>query len=77
MAVCDMCGNDYDKAFEVVWRDRRHVFDSFECAVAKLAPVCGNCGVRIVGHGVETGGAVYCCAHCAGRAGAGGVRDRA
>jgi uncharacterized Zn finger protein len=31
MAVCEVCGNDYDKSFEVVTAGTRHVFDSFEC----------------------------------------------
>ncbi len=34
MPRCETCGNDYDKAFEVVQGDERHVFDSFECAIA-------------------------------------------
>lgn len=77
MPVCDVCGNDYDKSFEVVWEGERHIFDSFECAIAKLAPECANCGVRVVGHGVEQSGTVYCSAHCADNAGAEGLRDRA
>ena len=40
-------------------------------------PTCAHCGVRIVGHGVEEGGAVYCRAHCAKHPGATVVRDRA
>jgi hypothetical protein len=35
MAVCDVCGNDYDKAFEVRTPDGTHTFDSFECADRK------------------------------------------
>ena len=77
MAKCDVCGNDYDKSFEVTMRGKRQVFDSFECAIHALAPKCGHCGCRIIGHGVETGGAIYCCAHCAGEAGKTGVKDRA
>ncbi|WP_218142542.1 hypothetical protein [Tranquillimonas rosea] len=46
------------------------VFDSFECAIMKLAPTCRQCGVRVVGHGLEEGDDVYCCAHCAKKAGA-------
>ena len=38
MAVCEVCGNDYDKAFEVVAAGARHVFDSFECAIQRIAP---------------------------------------
>lgn len=65
MTRCDTCGNDYDKTFEVHFGGGRHVFDSFECAIHKLAPQCAHCGCRIVGHGVEEAGAMYCCAHCA------------
>jgi len=32
------------------WPD---TFDSFECAIHALAPTCENCGIRIVGHGLE------------------------
>ena len=33
MARCEVCGNDYDKSFEVVAAGARHTFDSFECAI--------------------------------------------
>ena len=33
MAACEVCGNDYDKSFEVVAAGVRHTFDSFECAI--------------------------------------------
>ena len=77
MARCEHCGNDYDKPLVIEHEGRSHTFDCFECAIHVLAPTCGSCGVRIVGHGVEAGGQIFCCAHCAGRAGAGGVVDRA
>ena len=77
MATCEVCGNDYDKAFQVVRGGEEHTFDSFECAIHALAPVCGHCGCRIVGHGVEANGAIYCCAHCAEEEGVSGVADRA
>jgi hypothetical protein len=77
MAVCEVCGNDYDKAFQVVAQGRSHTFDSFECAIHALAPACAHCGMRIIGHGVEQGGKIYCCAHCAQKEGATGVKDRA
>jgi hypothetical protein len=76
MARCETCGNDYDKAFEIVMAGTSHTFDSFECAIQALAPACGHCGCRLLGHGVEAHGAIYCCAHCAGRAGVQGVQDR-
>jgi hypothetical protein len=77
MAVCDVCGNDYDKAFQVTMQGRTQTFDSFECAIHACAPTCGHCGIRIIGHGVEQGGQIYCCAHCAQKEGATAVKDRA
>ena len=76
MARCEHCGNDYDKAFTIDMGGRVHTFDSFECAIHMLAPECGHCGCRIIGHGVESAGAFYCCAHCAKEAGIKGMRDR-
>ena len=77
MAKCEVCGNDYDKTFEVHMAGERHVFDSFECAIHALAPHCGHCGCRIVGHGLESGGSMYCCANCAQQEGVSGMKDRA
>jgi hypothetical protein len=77
MAICDVCGNDYDKPMQVTHGGRTMTFDSFECAIHALAPVCAHCGCRIIGHGVEAAGAIYCCAHCASRSGVEKLRDRA
>jgi hypothetical protein len=77
MATCDVCGNEYDKAFRITQGVRTMTFDSFECAIHAMAPTCAHCNCRIVGHGVETGGKIYCCAHCAKHESATGVRDRA
>ncbi len=77
MAKCDVCGNDYDKAFTVTLAGRTQTFDSFECAIHALAPTCAHCGCKVIGHGVEQDGTYYCCAHCAKRAGVKGVKDRA
>ncbi len=76
MPVCETCGNDYDKAFQVTMDGSAHTFDSFECAIQALAPTCDRCGVRIVGHGLEADGDFYCCKHCADQAGVGGLEDR-
>lgn len=76
MARCEHCGNDYDKAFTVSMRGEEHVFDSFECAIAALAPECENCGVRIIGHGLEAEGRFFCCHHCAEHVGVRGLADR-
>ena len=74
---CEVCGNDYDKSFTVVKDQQEHTFDSFECAIHALAPVCDHCGCRVVGHGVEKDGAIYCCVHCAKHDGVKGLKDRA
>lgn len=76
MAVCDVCGNDYDKSFQVTHQGGTFTFDSLECAAERLAPRCVHCRCRILGHGVETDDAIYCCAHCARQSGAFDVRDR-
>lgn len=77
MAVCELCGNDYDKAFRVVdSTGEDHVFDSFECAVATLAPTCAHCGCRVIGHGTEADNQIFCCAHCAQSMGVEKLRDR-
>lgn len=77
MPKCDQCGNDYDKTFEVSKEGRSWTFDSFECAIQKLAPTCAHCDCRIIGHGVEENDTIFCCAHCAQAAGSSQVRDRA
>ena len=76
MGTCEVCGNDYDKAFTVILEERSHVFDCFECAIHALAPGCAHCGCTIIGHGVESRGTFYCCAHCAVQEGVRGVDDR-
>lgn len=77
MARCETCGNDYDKSFDVVIDGQSHTFDSFECAIHALAPACGHCGCRVIGHGLEQSGMVFCCASCAKHEGATALRDRA
>jgi hypothetical protein len=76
MGVCEVCNNDYDKSFDVVADGVSHTFDSFECAIHALAPRCTHCGCRVIGHGVESDGVVYCCANCARKSGVKGVDDR-
>ena len=76
MATCEVCGNEYDKTFEVRQGTEMHVFDSFECAIHALAPVCEHCSCRVIGHGVEADGRIFCCANCAAQAGVAGLADR-
>lgn len=66
MATCEVCGNDYWMAFEVrTVGGGVHTFDSFECAIHRLAPICEHCEIRISGHGAEVSGRFFCSAHCA------------
>jgi len=74
--TCDVCGNDYDKSFEIRVGDDRYTFDSFECAIHRMAPTCEHCGCRVIGHGVELDGSFFCCAHCARESGITEIRDR-
>jgi len=76
MTQCEVCGNQYDKAFQVTMQGKVHNFDSFECAVHALAPTCEHCKCRVMGHGTQVGERIFCCAHCARAAGQEGVKDR-
>ena len=77
MARCDVCGNEYDKSFELIAGGKRHVFDSFECAIQAIAPVCAHCGCKVISHGSEAKVKVFCCAHCARAVTKSDLRDRA
>lgn len=76
MATCDTCGNEYDKIFKITYEEQTGVFDSFECAIAGMAPECAHCGTKIIGHGVEDAQRFYCCANCARKAGQQEATDR-
>ena len=77
MGTCELCCNEYDKVFTVVTAaGEEHIFDSFECAIHALAPSCAHCNCRIIGHGIEDGENMYCCANCAKQMGVQAVVDR-
>jgi hypothetical protein len=77
MPTCDHCGNDYDAAMTIdVPGGGSGTFDSFECAIHVLAPTCAHCECRIIGHGVQAGDRIFCCAHCAREAGEDALTDR-
>lgn len=65
MERCDKCGNAYEKTFHITMNNKDYTFDCFECAIAMLAPVCSCCGTQIIGHGLENGDELFCCAGCA------------
>ena len=76
MGTCATCGNDYDNPLTISKDGTEYQFDSFECAIEKLAPRCAQCDCRIIGHGVQHGQTIYCCANCAERDGVTGLVDR-
>lgn len=65
MKQCEVCGNKYDNPLEIRVEGVSHWFDCFECATHRLAPECTQCGVKILGHGVQAEGQYFCGAHCA------------
>lgn len=75
-ATCEICGNLYDKPLHIELSGESHVFDSFECAIHALAPRCDHCGCAVIGHGMESDGRFFCCAHCAEEAGIPEMVDR-
>jgi hypothetical protein len=64
MNHCEVCGNGSGNHIVVIKDGKRHTFDSIECMIQALAPVCFHCGSRIIGHRAETQGR-YCCVNCA------------
>ena len=76
MGKCEVCGNDYDKSFEITRQGKTMTFDSFECAIQAMAPTCETCSCRIIGHGLEADGKFYCCDHCSEADGVTGLKDR-
>src|SRR3954447_26982555 len=77
MPTCEVCGNDYEDAMTIERRGESHTFDSFECAIHALAPTCEHCGCRVIGHGVEADGRVFCWTRCAEESGSDALADRA
>lgn len=74
--ACVTCGNVYDKTIEIHRDGKSYVFDCFECAIHTLAPVCARCRCRIIGHGIEVEGVMFCCANCTRQSTSAPVVDR-
>jgi hypothetical protein len=57
VAVCEVCGNEYDKPFQV-WRNGPLMkFDRIECAIQVMRPACT---ADIMGRGIEVGAEMFC-----------------
>ena len=76
MGKCVTCGNEYDRSFDITMSGKTQTFDSFEWAITLLAPRCNHCSAVIIGHGVQSGDKIFCCANCAHTAGESGLEDR-
>lgn len=64
-ASCEVCGKDEEECFEILLGGERHVFDSFECAMHALTPICAFCGCQVLGHGIQVESTFYCSNLCA------------
>lgn len=63
---CEVCGKELGDSFEVHLGGRRHVFDSFECAMRGLMPRCSICGGIVLNTGLRIEDRLYCGEACAG-----------
>ena len=65
MAICEVCGNEYDKPFQV-WRNGRLMkFDRVDCAIKVMRPACAGCGAHIMGRSIEVDREMFCSLSCA------------
>jgi hypothetical protein len=67
MAACIVCGTESEHSFDILFNGGILHFDTFECAIHRLAPACGHCGCKVIGHAVTVEGARFCCTACAQR----------
>lgn len=61
---CERCGKRDGALMEIRLRGRTRIFDCFECAIHAMAPAYRHCGSRVIGHGIEGEGRIFCSAHC-------------
>ena len=54
--TCEVCGNQYDKAFEVIAAGAHHVFDSFECAIQSWRRTASSAAATSSGTGSRPAG---------------------
>jgi hypothetical protein len=68
MTTCATCGQEVSRAFQISTYGDGLVFDTFECAIRRLAPQCPTCGCSILGHGFQSQDGLYCSFGCADEA---------
>ena len=73
MGICSVCANESTRTFDIMYEGGILTFDSFQCAIHRLAPICNHCDCLILGHVVESEAAIYCCAQFAESALAKGI----
>ncbi len=65
MSRCVVCGHNSVGNFSVTLANgRTYDFDTFQCAIDRLAPRCSRCGIRIIGHPTVVDGGLFCGPHC-------------
>jgi hypothetical protein len=65
VAICEVCGNEYDRPFQV-WRNGRLMkFDRVDCAIQVMRPACAFCGAHEMSRGIEVDGEMFCSLGCA------------
>jgi hypothetical protein len=66
MPKCEICGREHDdKPSELYATAERRTSESLSKAGQDIGHVCAHCQCQVIGHGVTTGGRVYCCPQCA------------
>jgi hypothetical protein len=63
-ARCEVCGHATRHGIRIVADGITHVFDSYQCAIHRMAAECEYCGCRILGRPVELHQRSYCSQEC-------------
>jgi hypothetical protein len=64
VARCEVCGYVTRSGIRIIQGGVTHLFDSYQCAITRLAAECTHCGCRILGRPVEVHQRAYCSQEC-------------
>lgn len=64
MSTCETCGNQHAKCLEIIENGKSHFYDSVECAIQALEPICEQCQCQISGHELDANEVVKYCDFC-------------